>query len=449
MNRISAAAASAAALGVLFMGVPGAAQYANQIVPPKIIKLGTHTTPVAGSGTVRVQVQLNANGSHVVTRIISSTNHRDDAAAREIAASSTYRPATRGGKAIAYFYDPIFRFSGSSVSALEELSGSGGNPADRVDALIRSGQYTAAKSLAQSALASKPNDGRLLRLLGVAEYYAHDYPDAADAFERSGAVPKMYAMVAAQAYAAAAVHIADQDPARALVLAQKAIAIDHGANSRFALGVAQLAGKQYGTAIATLQGVHATIFANPRTDAQTRYGVDQRLLEAYIGDANLTAAQPTVDEMRRMQPSNPFPLQEVGAAYITQGEAAETAKNGEQAIALYEQAAALGDPRVSVAAYDRAANVVAGQATANPPRLKGYADKALALNAADPVANFFEGVALAEQYNSSHDTRTKQQALIYLNKADTLAKAAGNQPLAQNIENVIRQVNAPAAGGTP
>jgi tetratricopeptide (TPR) repeat protein len=150
--------------------------------------------------------------------------------------------------------------------------------------------------------------------------------------------------------------------------------------------------------------------------------------------------------MRRLKPSDPYPMEAVGEIYITQGLAAEHAGSADQALALYDRAAALNDPKLSAMAYDRAANVIAGQTTPDPARLKAYADKALAINANDPVANFFEGVALVEQYNASRDRNIRAQALTYLNKADTLAKAAGNQTLAQNIEKIILQVT--AGGGS-
>ncbi len=450
MKRVFAALpVLALALGAAALAAPA---QVNNVVPPKIIQLGTHTSPVQGNGTVRVQVQINANGSHVVTRIISSTNHGDDAAAREVAASSTYRPATRGGKTIPYFYDPIFRFNGASVTSADEsasVTTGGGSAAERVEGLIRSGQYDTAKSVAQTALASNPNDPHMLQLLGVAEYYQHDYTDAADSFDHAGPVPRLFQTLAAESYAAAAAYLADADPTRALSYAQKALALDHGANSRFALGVAQLGAKEYTAAIQTLKGVHATVFSDPHADMQTRYGVDQRLLAAYVGAGDLSDAQPTIDEMRRLQPSNPYPLQAVGQIYITQGVAAEQAHNPSQALDLYQRAASLGDPKLSVMAYDRAANLVAGQTPANPARLKGYADQALAIDPNDAFANFFEGIALAEQYNTSHDTSTKAQALIYLNKADTLAKAAGNQSIAQSAERLITQLNAPGGGGMP
>jgi hypothetical protein len=452
-------AALGAALSLVVSALPAYAQYyKTEVIPPKIIKMGTHGSPVAGTGAVRVQVLVKPDGSHSVTRIISSTNHGDDAAAREIAASSTYKPAMRGGKAIIYYYDPIFHFSGKTVSNVEEpppAGASGGNAT--IDTMLRTGRYDNAKNAAQSALASHPSDPQLLQQLGVANYYLHDYTDAADAFYRAGTVARIYQTVAASAYANAAVELANpanasaSDLARALAYAQKAVSLDHGPNSHFALGVAQLGNKQYAAALATLQSVHSTVFADPKSDTKTRYGVDQRLLEAYVDANDYTGAQRIVAEMRRLEPSNPYPTTELGSIFVNQGNEAATAKNYAQAIALYEKAAALGDNQIALVAYDRAANTVLGEpnpnSAANAATLKGYADKALAINANDPAANFFEGVALFYQYQTTHNASLKQQSLTYLNKADSLAKAAGNQaPLVQAIENTIRQVN--SGGGT-
>jgi hypothetical protein len=97
--------------------IPARAQYATEFVPAKLIKEGKTSTTIAGSGKVVVQVQVNADGSHKVTKIISSTNSGDNAAATEIANSSTYRPARRGTTPITAFYDFTLRFSGRTVVA--------------------------------------------------------------------------------------------------------------------------------------------------------------------------------------------------------------------------------------------------------------------------------------------------------------------------------------------
>lgn len=139
--------------------IPARAQYASEFVPAKLIKEGKTSTTIAGSGKVVVQVQVNADGSHKVTKIISSTNSGDNAAATEIANSSTYRPARRGSTPITAFYDFTLRFSGrtvvqsSSGSSGVSLSGASLTPAaSQVAALIRAGQYAQAKSKAQMGL---------------------------------------------------------------------------------------------------------------------------------------------------------------------------------------------------------------------------------------------------------------------------------------------------------
>ena len=155
---------SIAVAALLAVGqIPARAQYANEFVPAKLIKEGKTSTTIAGSGKVVVQVQVNADGSHKVTKIISSTNSGDNAAATEIANSSTYRPARRGTTPITAFYDFTLRFSGrtvvqsSSGSSGVSLSGASLTPAaSQVAALIRAGQYAQAKSKAQMELLSFP-----------------------------------------------------------------------------------------------------------------------------------------------------------------------------------------------------------------------------------------------------------------------------------------------------
>lgn len=453
-HALSAAlAVTVASIGFGATAAPaGASQCTGNLTAPHIVRMGTHATPTTGNGTVRVQVQVDADGSHSVTHIISSTNHGDDAAAREVAQSSTYRPATCAGRPYAEFYDPLFHFSGASVSSEETAGGAesgGGSAAARVEGLIRSGQYDTAKSIAQSALASDPNNATLLGLLGVAEYYSHDYDDAAASFARAGTPSHLYASVAAQAFANAAVRNATSNPQLSLDYAQRAVNIDHSANSRYALGVAQLADKQYTAAIETLQGVHGALFSDPHADEHERYALDEELLSAYAGAGQIDQAQATIQEMHRLEPINNAPDIVVGNVYIAQAQAAMTAKNYDQAIVWYDRAAALNASQVQLAGNIGAGFAVANMTPPNPTRLKAYADKALAIDPTDPRANFLEGVALVQQYDTSHSGSTKQQALVYLNKADAEAKAAGNTALATNIEHILSQLNGTAGGGMP
>ncbi|MGH7737472.1 MAG: hypothetical protein ACREMP_06350 [Candidatus Tyrphobacter sp.] len=422
-----------------------AAQCTGELEPPHLVAMGTHSTPAAGNGTVRVQVRIDADGAHAVTHIISSTNHRDDRAALELASSSRYHPATCSGHPIVYFYDPVFHFSGSSVSSA--TGGGASGAAARVQGLIRAGDYDTAKSVAQSALANDPNDRQLNQLLGIAEFYGHDYSDAAEIFARLSP-PYMYPTLVAQALATAAVVQANTDPQRAVEYAQRALSIDHSLNSRFALGVSQLGAKAYTSAIATLQNVRAAQARDPHFSAQDRYKVDEEILRAYVGAGDTTGAQPIADEMRRLEPSNQAPAAIMGEVFITQGEAALAAKNYERAIALFDKATDLGSTQLAVQAYDQQARAAQMMPHPDGVRVKGYADKALALDPNDPSANFLAGIGLALQYSAGHnrDAGLREQALTYLNKADSEAKAAGQQALATNIESVIHQLNAPARG---
>ena len=72
------------------------AQYSNEYVPAKLLKQGQTSHSIAGSGTVVVQVQVNADGTHKAIRVIKSSNSGDNSAALDIAQTSTYRPAHRG-----------------------------------------------------------------------------------------------------------------------------------------------------------------------------------------------------------------------------------------------------------------------------------------------------------------------------------------------------------------
>ncbi len=448
MNRFSVVLFFATAAAMGFSARPAMAACNGNVVAASVITQGKYSSAVAGVGSVEVQVQVNPDGSHTVTKIYKSTNHGDDDAAREIAQTSTYRPATCDGRPMSWFLHPSYHFGHSAVEASNVGESAGSSTVARIRGLLRAGQYDTAKDLAQSALASDPNDQELLQLEGVAEDYLHDYTDAADVFSRSGAIHKEYTTVAAQAYGLAAQNLANSDPTRALDYAQRAIALDHSADSKYALGLAQLGSKQYTAAIATLQGVRSAAFADASSDTQTRYAIDQHLLMAYAQAGDLTGAEPIIAEMRRLEPSNDFPDQQIAVTYIQEADVDRAAKNYADALALYDKIASLGDPKLALIAYDRAALTLGTETQPDVTTIKSYADKALALDANDPAANFWEGYAYAAMFAKSRNVNQKQQALTYLTKADTLAKAAGEQSVAANAEKFISGLNSPS-GSTP
>lgn len=444
-------AALAAVCTAVLMAAPASAQYANEFSPAKLVHQATTTVPIAGSGTVVIQVEVFSNGSHHVVRIIRSTNHGDDAAARDIAQNSTYRPQHRGTKAVTGFYDFTIKFHGKGVSSYGSRSGAvfltGG--AASVDKLIRSGKYAAAKARAESMLASHPNDPVVNQELGAADFFLNDYADAAAAFDKVPAVSHAFLQVAAQSYVLAALHSTQTNPAGAVAFAQKAVALQPNTNAYFALGSAELATDNAAAAVGDLKKARDLVMADPKADAKTKATIDTQLLAAYLKSGDQTDAAPLSNEIRQLDPNSSASQTILGNQYIAQGNTASKNGNHAEAIVDYEQAAKVGSPQVAVTAYAAAAleeNSIL-QAQKNAPtasdygKVKAYADKALALNANDALANFAEGVALAGQYltGGKTDNSLKTQALATLNKAKAAAQAAGNISLSINIDNFIKQ----------
>jgi TonB family protein len=364
------------------------AQYANEFAPAKLIKQGTTSKPIVGSGTVTVQVQVNADGTHKAIRVIKSTNSGDNDAALEIAQNSSYRPAHRGTKPVTAFYDFRLRFNGRSVATNPSETESSGSP-------------TSAASRNQ-----------------------------------------------AETLAVAAVKTAQQNPAQALAEAQKAVALNpNSADAKYALGVAQVANKQYTEAIVTLKAAHATAFADPKTPTNAKIAIDTYLMNAYMQTNDTQDVQATAAEIKRLDPSSTLPGRVIGNSLLKAGIDAGSAKNYDQAFKDFDQAAAGGDPEVAVTANVQAAFLVAKMDKPDYKRMQGYADKALALRPNDPQANFAEGIALTGQWAQSHDDGLKKRASDTLAKADAEAKAQGDVALSLQIESFVKN-NLNAAPGS-
>ena len=439
--------------------IPARAQYASEFVPAKLIKEGKTSTTIAGSGKVVVQVQVNADGSHKVTKIISSTNSGDNAAATEIANSSTYRPARRGTTPITAFYDFTLRFSGrtvvqsSSGSSGVSLSGASLTPAaSQVAALIRAGQYAQAKSKAQMELLNSPGDDSLREMLGVASYDAGDFTAASAAFDKVPTIGVQFRSAAAQSFAAAAVKGATDNPEQSLAYAQKAMALAPDTNSRFALGVAQLANNDSAAALASLKAAHDMAMADSKIPLASKVNIDAELLQAYLANNDVQDAQGVAAQIKQLDPSSTAGARAMGASLLKSGQAAAVAKDTATALRDYDQAAAVGDPTVAVTANVLAAFAIAQGPKPDYKRMQSYADKAIALQPDNPQANFAEGIALTAQWSSSHDDGTKKRATDALAKADQLAKAQGNEALSLQIETFVKQnlnpaPSAPSGGG--
>lgn len=448
-----------AAIATLAFGAPTAqavAQYSTEFVPAKLIKQGTTTAAIAGSGKVVVQVQVNADGTHKAIRVISSTNSADNAAAMEIAQSSTYRPAHRGTKPIAAFYDFTLKFNGKSVAQNPSESSGGAMPAGgslspaatQVAALIRQHQYAAAKSKAQSELLNSPGDSGLLEMLGIASYNTSDFTGAAAAFDKVPDVSPQFRAAAGQSFAAAAVKEATDNPTQALAYANKAVSLSPDTNSRFALGVAQLANNDNAAAIASLKAAHDAAMSDSKIPVNSKVNIDQELMQAYIANNDTQDAQQVAAQIKQLDPNSTAGAQAMGIHLIKAGQAAAASKDTATALSDFDQAAALGDPEIAVTANVSAAFAVAQSTKPDYKKMQSYADKALALKPNNAQANFAEGIALTGQWASSHDDGTKKKAADALAKADEQAKADGNVALSLQIESFVKN-NLNAAPAAP
>lgn len=434
MKRISLFGIGLLVTAAVLGASPARAQYANEFTIAKVIKEGTTTQAIAGSGTVEVKVQVNADGTHKVMGVLKSTNEGDNAAALEIAQNSTYRPAHRGTTPVVSFYSYILKFNGKAVASSSDTES--GTPGAAIEELIRGGKYSDAISKANAALLNSPGDPRYLQLLGAAQFFSGDQAAAAASFARVPTIDKQFAQVAANAFAGAAVKDSATDPVQSLDLAQRAVGLANTSNSQFALGVAQLANKQYTASIATLTPVR-----DKSPDNATKLAIDRQLLSAYLGANDTAGADSVAAQMKQLDPNGNSAATAIAIYYVNLGNAGIQAKDYPGALAAYDKAAGAGDPKLAVTAALGATLAILQMPKPDFAKAKDYATKAVTGMPDDPQANFYAGLAYADYYaNVSHSDKDKEQGVTYLKKADTLAKAAGNVGLSLQIENQLKAI---------
>lgn len=437
MNR---PALCAAALAAVFLIPPHAAQaqVIGKYVPAKLIKAGTTKHVIAGKGRVMVKVLVQPNGAHRVVQIMHSSNRADNAAARDIANSAVYAPAHRNGKPVAAFYDYVLRFTGASAVSSDAALRSG--PAGHIDVLIRAGHYSAARSAALSALSANPQDPTLNEELGAADYFLARYPQAAAAFSKSASVRSEFAQVASQSYQEAAEQLASTNASLALQYAQRAVSMDGGAGSYYALGTAQLAQGNAAAAVRSLERSRNLAFAG-RTSLKDRINIDTELFQAQSASGETSAAAATAAEIKRLDPASDAVQTALANQYIGQGVAASNAGSHASAIADFERAIATGVPQAVVTASVDAAFEESKLAKPDYAKMKAYADRALAIQGTQAAANFAEGVALYGEYAVAGrvDAALKSQAAAALAKARAEASAQNDTQLLQNIDNFLQQ----------
>jgi TonB family protein len=454
MNARFTIAASSAALLFALGQLPALAQYSSEFTPAKLLQQGKTSTSIAGSGTVVVQVQVNADGSHKAIKVIRSSNSGDNAAAMEIAQGSSYRPAHRGATPVTSFYDFTLRFNGKLVvNATDEGGGAPtGGPAvsqeaSGVAALIRKGDYAAAKSKAQAELLNTPDDQSLREMLGIAAYNSSDFTTAAEAFDKVQSIGSQYKPIAADSLATAAVKMAQDNPTQALAYAQKAVALQSSAVTHFALGVAQLANNQNADAAASLKAAQSAAMNDPKIPTSMKVKIDSELVQADLANHDQADAQTVSAQIKQLDPNSTAGSQAMGASLIKSGNDAVDQKDTTTALADFDKAAALGDPQLSVTANTLAAFAIARSDKPDYKRMQAYAEKALAIKPDDAAANFADGIALTAQWAGSHDDGMKKKAAAALDKADQQAKAEGNEALSLQIETFEKKnLNATPSG---
>jgi tetratricopeptide (TPR) repeat protein len=359
--------------------------------PPKIITQATPTAPIGGKGAVTVQVFIHKNGSIGAVTLKKSTNHGDDAAALEIAKNSTYKPGMRDGKPIDAFYTMALKFTGGSIV---HDTGTTSNQLISANALIRASKYAEAKAELGSYLASHPGDKDAEALLGVTDTYLKDSAGAVAAFDAAGTIPDRFKVVAAKAYADAAVDaLKAKSNDQAIALAGKALALVQNVNALFIRGTAYANAQKYSLAIADLEKAKAQATAG-NADAATLNAIDASLATSYIFGGQVDKGLAIAKALKARDPSNTR-VDDTLATYYN-GRAVAFMKEGKKAEAVAElENAARAVPSKAAVLYVQAANVLAQGDKPDWKAVKAEADKALAVDPNDARANYVAGIALA------------------------------------------------------
>ncbi len=410
------------------------AQTGTFYTPPKLVKQGTATSAIGGTGAVTVQVFVHKNGSVGAVKVEKSSNHDDDAAALEIAKSSTYKPGVRDAKPIDAFYTMSLKFNGSSVI---NDTGTDSSTLLQANALIRAGKYADAKTALQSYLGAHAGDKNAEALLGVADAYTYDAAGAAAAFDLAGTIPDQFKAVAAKAYADLAVDaLKAKNNDQAIALSDKALALQQNVNTLFIQGTAYANAQKYPQAIADLEKAKAQAAAG-HADTATINAIDASLATSYIFGGQVDKGLALAKALKQRDPSNTR-VDDTLASYYNQ-QAMAAMKAGKKAEAISDlEAAAQAVPSRAVALYVSAANIIAQGDKPDWKAVKAETDKALAVDPNDPRANLVAGVAVASMVDPKAGKPDYAPAMAYLQKAK--AHAGTDAALSAEIDKNIAAV---------
>ena len=432
-RRIALGAALISALVPLDLAPAAAANGTeNYYTPPKLKAQGSSSAAVAGPGVVIVKVLVAKDGSAKVQGVVRSSNHADDPVALDIAKSSTYRPATRGTTAITAFYDYTLKFNVKGGSASSD-AGAGGLAA--FERQIRAGNYSSAQTGLTAFVAAHPGDTKAELDLGIASAYLNEASAAAVAFGKAGAIPDTYHALAAKSFndAANEAYKAKDYPA-AVVAAKRAVEFAPGPFTWNSLGTAEDAAGDRAAASADLEKARSLAAADSALKPADRARIDANLVSAYVDAGRIDDAKTVAAEATKLDPTQTGAQMFLANYYSKTASDLIAAGKLPEGAAAYEQAA-VAAPSQAVQSYTEAAFAyLKMKPNAANDKAKADADKALAIDPANASANFAAGIALANQPGKSKD------ALTYLNKADTAAKAGSDPALTSAIENVLKQL---------
>ncbi|MBC5809302.1 MAG: tetratricopeptide repeat protein [Candidatus Eremiobacteraeota bacterium] len=423
------------ALGCALVALPLAASAAdrpattNYYTPAKLVKRGTATSAAAGAGTVIVQVLVNKDGTFKVQRIISSTNPADNAAALEIAQSSTYRPATKGNKPQLSFYSFSLKFTTAGVAAAPEEAGELGQD----ERMLKAGNFSGARTALTTYLAAHPDDKRALVDVGVANFYLNEFSAAAASFDKAGSVPQNYQALAASAYYQASVTaINAKNYPTAVTFGKRAVAYAPGFNSYSSLGTAEYLSNDYSSAAADLEKARAFV-STEKPSAKAQVTSDSYLVATYLAQDATDKARQIASEIKQLDPTSLDGEISFEMYYGKKADVLRAASKYADAATMLEQGAADAPSRAALFWSQAALAALNGDKPDNA-RAKADSLKALAADPNSAMGNFAQGIALANEGK-------KADALIFLQKADELSKKGSNAALTAAIETRIKQLN--------
>ncbi len=279
-------------------------------------------------------------------------------------------------------------------------------------------------------MTAHPGDKDANALLGVADTFLNDPAGATTAFDAAGTVPDRFKSVAAKAYADAAVAaLKAKDNARAIALAQKALALQPSVNALYIEGTAYGNSQQYPQAIAALERAKAQALQG-HADATTMNAIDSSLATVYIEGGEIDKGLALAKAVKARDPSNTHVDDAIASYYSQRASAAAKAGKTDDAVAALE-AGAQATPSRATVFYVEAANTLAQGAKPDWKRVKAEADKALAVDPNDARANFVAGIAVANGGDS-------KGAVPYLQKAK--ANAGSDAQLASQVDAALSKL---------